>query len=173
MEKRKLTQAIVKEIYDYDPNTGIFFWKKGRPPVGKKAGWLDGGGYIKLSIFGVKYTAHRIAFLYMTGEFPPKGMNVDHIDGCKINNKWNNLRLADQHQNGYNRKANGGYGHKGIVRTGNRKRYIAKITANGKFMHLGIFDTADEAAHAYNKAAIKYHGEFAVLNPVGVEYEPS
>jgi hypothetical protein len=92
---------------------------------------------------------------------------IDHQDGDPRNNRRQNLRPAKQSQNMCNRdippnKA----GFKGVCKTGNigGKPYWARISINGRRIYLGVYDTAEAAARAYNKAALKYHGEFARLN---------
>jgi HNH endonuclease/AP2 domain len=93
-------------------------------------------------------------------------LQIDHKDHDPLNNRRTNLRLATQSQNQHNTfvKANSKTGIKGIHRTKNG-RYIARIMYQGKRLQLGYFQTSQEASEAYNKAAIKYHGEFALLNP--------
>jgi len=58
---------------------------------------------------------------------------------------------------------------KGVYRHKRDGKYYAKIRVKGETIHLGVFETIDEAAHAYNKAAIKFHGEFACINPIGTD----
>ena len=92
---------------------------------------------------------------------------VDHIDGDPLNNTRRNLRFANKSQNGANRKviqSNNTSGYKGITKRNNR--WLAQIGVKGNKMYLGSFLTREEAAKAYNVAAIKYFGEFARLNPI-------
>lgn len=96
----------------------------------------------------------------------PKGKQVDHIDGNRFNNQRSNLRICTQSQNCMNRKATtkGSSGFRGVHKT--KYSYQARIEVSGKKMNLGHFKEPMEAAIAYNKAAVKYHGEFAVLNDI-------
>ena len=101
---QEITQQELKRVLHYDPETGIFKWivnagAKGRGRAGDVAGTND-QGYIKIIIAGKKYRAHRLAFLYMNGNFPKNA--VDHIDGNRGNNKWTNLREATVTDNNRN-----------------------------------------------------------------------
>jgi hypothetical protein len=99
----KLTQEYLKSILHYCPDTGIFIWLKptsNRVSVGKQAGSLEIFGYITISINGLPYKAHRLAFLYMLGKFPIE--EVDHIDNIRCNNAWVNLRECTSSQNSCN-----------------------------------------------------------------------
>jgi hypothetical protein len=94
----------------------------------------------------------------------PEGIHVDHINGNKLDNRKENLRLATPTQNQGNSKIpkNNKTGYKGVfqVRSG---KFVAQIKINYKSTHLGTFDTAEQAAEAYNKAASDYFGEFKRL----------
>ena len=95
------------------------------------------------------------------------GLLVDHVDGDGLNNTRGNLRLATQAQNLYNRgpQKNNVSGYKGVSKTKSRLgRWAAAIKADGKLHHLGVFDSVEKAAHAYDSAAIALHGKFAYLN---------
>ncbi len=95
----------------------------------------------------------------------PKGMEIDHIDRNKLNNTRQNLRIVDRGLNNQNRKASGECEYFGVYIKKNRtKKYVAQIRANGKRETLGHYLTAEEAAFAYNKAAIRLLGEDARLN---------
>ena len=88
----KLTQQRLKQVLGYDPKTGIFRWKVRRPKrkPGDQAGCLNKEGYVKISVDGASYTAHRLAFFWMTGKWPTP--MTDHFNGIRNNNRWENLR---------------------------------------------------------------------------------
>jgi hypothetical protein len=95
---------------------------------------------------------------------------VDHIDRDPLNNERSNLRFCTKQQNQRNqgmRKCNSS-GYKGVARVKHSPRWRAFLKVSYKQIHLGMFDTKEEAALAYNRAALKYYGEFACLNVIGV-----
>ena len=96
----------------------------------------------------------------------PEGMQTDHADRNGINNQRKNLRIVTNSQNQMNKKrqSNNSSGFMGVDFHSGTKKYRARINKKGKQIHLGIFNTAKEAAHAYDAAARKYHGEFATTN---------
>ncbi len=95
----------------------------------------------------------------------PRGMEVDHINGDKLDNRRCNLRLATRAQNSFNRKpVNAASGFKGVYFQDGR--YKAALQFQRRTVHLGHYDTAKEAAHAYNEAATEYYGDFASLNKI-------
>lgn len=94
----------------------------------------------------------------------PIGKEVDHINGDGLDNRRCNLRLTDRAGNCQNRQKRGD-GYKG-VKDNKYGRWEARIQFNKRSLHLGTFDTAQQAAEAYNDAAVQYHGEFARLNVI-------
>ena len=167
-----LTQNYLKTILDYNPETGIFLWRKRYDVLkrlntrfaGKQAGWKDKDRYTfyrRIRINGKEYSAHRLAWLYMTGSFPEPGLDIDHIDGNGLNNRFKNLRLATRTQNLINSRVykTNKLGIRGVHRQGNR--YIAGINLQGKRVYLGCFKTPEEASAAYSEAAKKHFGDYA------------
>lgn len=163
----ELTQGRLRELLDYCPETGVFTRKvrAANVPAGAVAGCLRPSGYLVISIDDKLRRAHQLAWLYMTGEWPPRFL--DHRDLNKSNNRWVNLRLATKSQNQANiglTKSNAS-GLKGVsrYRAGEKygKPWQAGIGKDGKTFHLGHFPTKEDAHAAYCEAANKLFGEFA------------
>ena len=155
------SQARLKELLDYNEDTGEFRWKKpssNRLKQGDKAGTKQ--DYIRIQIDGKIYQAQRLAWMYMTGEDPGK-YEIDHRDENKYNNAFSNLRKATSSTNKMNVKTPkiNSTGFKGVQKM--RNKYAAHICKNGKQYHLGVYKTPEEAHKAYCEAADKYFGEFA------------
>lgn len=160
----EITQELVKKLFKYDPKEGILRWnyRKQGSRLGRIAGYFSkGSGHYYTSIGHVGYYTHIIIWLYMTGEWPT--ILIDHKDGNKINNKWENLRLATKSQNGMNAKlrVDNTSGCKGVYRHKPSGKWHVRIHANNVAYSLGYFATYEEAVAARREAEIKYHGEFA------------
>lgn len=162
--RERIDARRLREVLSYDPETGEFFWLVGIKGVcaGDRAGGLSRSrGYWRIQLDGQRHTAHRLAWLYMTGEWPRD--QIDHINGIRTDNRFANLREATNAQNGANssKRENTTSKYKGVDRRG--KRWRAQIRSGGKKYCLGMFDTPEEAYAAYCAAARKFHGEFARL----------
>lgn len=153
----------VRRLLDYDPKTGIFRWREwrgGTAHAGTIAGSLDSHGHRQIKLYGALYAAQNLAWLYVTGEWP-SGI-IDHRDGDRDGNRFDNLRPATKAQNNKNRRrhTNNRSGFKGAyfhIRVG---RWAAQIKSERVAHHLGYFDTPEEAHAAYCRASEKLHGEF-------------
>lgn len=150
-----ITQEYLHSVLNYNPLTGIFTRKSG-----KIAGFTELKGYRSLKINYKSYKEHRLAWLYIYGEFPKN--QIDHINGIKDDNRIQNLRLATASENMINRKIfkNSKSPYKGITFHKNQKKWTAKIQVNKKRLWLGSFNSAEDALLAYNEASKKYHGAF-------------
>ena len=145
----------------YDPHTGEFTWKVkiGNVVPGRRAGRIN-KGYVGIQIDHVKYAAHRLAFLYMTGEMPKQF--VDHINTNKSDNRFANLRLANRSQNttNYGLRRSNKSGYKGVSWNEKKRKWISRVTFNGKVYQSGSYKTPKEAYQAYLSKAKELHGEF-------------
>lgn len=167
--KNDLTAEQVRAALDYDLETGLFRWRERQDMracwnskhAGKIATYRNSAGYIGVRLNGVLRYAHRLAWLYVYGEWPDG--DVDHINRDKADNRIENLRLATRSQNNANscRPRTNTSGFKGVSWSNAVGRWKAEIRARGKRYHLGYFDTPEEAHTAYCAAAKELHGEFA------------
>ena len=159
-----ITQEILKEQLTYNPETGLFTFnkKKGGMPIGSIAGYVQKDGYVCISINGVQYKAHRLAWLYIHGAFPLE--QLDHINLKKDDNRITNLRPATRSQNHMNRRvySNNKLGLKGVHLAGTK--YRALIKKDGKQICLGLYKTAEEASKVFQEAARLMHGEYSRLS---------
>jgi hypothetical protein len=158
-----ITIDRLKEVLDYDPQTGIFTWKvrtAKRTIVGDTAGCPNKKGYIYIRIDTVNYRANVLAWFYVTGQWPSD--QIDHENCKRGDNRFSNLREATCTNNAHNRpmRKTNTSGYTGVFWRKGTRRWQAKIMINRKYIHLGCFDEAPDAARAYKEAAKKYHGEF-------------
>ncbi len=166
-----LTASRLRELLVYEPDTGIFRRRTdvicGNKRVRLKAGDIAGGktkkGYIHITVDGHRAYAHRLAWLYVHGEWPAQ--HIDHINGDVSDNRISNLRPATPQENQWNSKKprTNTTGFKGVTRVKSSGRYIAQIHyANGS-KYLGSFLTAEEAHQAYAEASARLHGHYGRL----------
>lgn len=156
-----LTAARLREVVCYDPETGAFAWRGGRGRAYRKIGTRHPLGYLRICVDGRDYLAHRLAWLYVHGEWPAD--QIDHRNGRRQDNRIANLRLASNPENHQNRKLqrNNRSGHPG-VREVAPGRWIAAIKTRGARRHLGTFGTFEEARDARIAAKTQDHA----FNPV-------
>ena len=184
-EREALTAEYVRQILDYNPETGEFRWKERTPEMfedtsqrsknnrcaiwngryaGSIAGGINGVGYRFVWVDRRRpYLAHRLAWLYMIGEWPKN--EIDHIDGDSLNNRFSNLREATRSENEHNTgvRSNNTSGYKGVCWNGKASKWQSQIMVRRRKIYLGIFDRIEDAAAAYAKAARELHGDFARL----------
>jgi hypothetical protein len=149
----------IEEWLSYDKDTGIVSWAK-RPNrrirIGDPAGTVTPGGYLRVKVLGELHYAHRIAW-HMTFGYQPTE-EIDHIDGDKLNNQLANLRVVDRATNCQNKRrpmSRNALGVLGVYEAYGRFR--ADIGINKKTVHLGAFDTAEQAHAAYLEAKRLHH----------------
>jgi hypothetical protein len=137
-----ITQAQLKQLLHYCPETGQFIWrhKRGRQAAGSVAGTLTFCSHISISINGKRHYAHRLAYLYMTGDWPLE--QVDHINHDGADNRWSNLRLVSYLENCQNVPLYAGNksGVCGVFWEASRQKWKAYITVSKKRIELGRFD---------------------------------
>ena len=145
----------------YDPESGVIRW------INSPAGWIEGGaeagsihkasGYRHIGLGGKKYRAHRLAWLLHHRQWPTA--EIDHINGDRLDNRMANLRLATYAQNQQNRSRDkrNKSGFTGVSWDRGTQKWRAKICIDRRQVHLGVFDTAEEAAAAYAAAKAELH----------------
>lgn len=179
--------TMITELITLEPATGKLFWKPRQPhhfsakgqrsPQGCCNNWnsryankecltaIGTHGYRWGNFMGKALLAHRAAFFLANGYMPGY---VDHINGDKLDNRPTNLREATNGQNIANSKSREGSSSKYLGVSWNKvnRNWTAYITSNWKGRHIGSYATEEQAALAYNKAAIETHGEYARLNVI-------
>lgn len=159
-----LTQERLKELFDYNSETGWFTnrFTRGVAAKGQRAGCPSGHGYRKIGVDYCKCYEHHLAWLYIYGEWPGE---IDHKDGDGSNNAIENLRPATRSQNNFNSdRLTGASGLRGAYWDSKSSSWYSKIQVDGQVHHLGMFRTAEEAHVAYRAAADRMAGEFARHN---------
>lgn len=162
-KRNDLTAEFVRSFLDYDPETGIFTWRakiatKGRYLPGQVAGSRK-KFHVMIGLIGHRYCAHRLAWLWMTGEWPVAEVDHGNLDG--FDNRWINLRAATRSQNNANTSNRSDISPFKRVRFDRRRgKWQARIKYDGHEKHLGYFTTAEEASEAYRKAAQEHWGEY-------------
>lgn len=160
----------LKSILDYNPDTGEFTWKVDRGGLAK-AGNIAGSLVLDKRDFNSKYyyimadrkmyKLHRLAYFYVTGT-DPGDMQIDHINGNTLDNRFENLRLATNAQNSknYKKPITNKSGFKGVSWCKQNKKWYAQIKVNNKKIYLGRYNSKLYAALVYARAAKKYFGEW-------------
>lgn len=157
----KLTAERLRELLHYDPKTGIFARRtsiSSRSRAGDKVGFSHGNGYLKTLIDGVSFRMHRLAWLYMKGEWPKD--QIDHRNTVRSDNRWDNLRELTGRENTHNQRKphkNNSTGFLGVKRSRRGHRFTAAIGLNGVRRHIGSFATAEKAHAAYVITKRKLH----------------
>lgn len=144
----KSTGVALVDDEDYE-RISQFLWHESRNGFNRYARSADGKGQ------GTALKMHRVVLGLQAGD-----PMVDHIDGNGLNNQKANLRLVSPRENQWNSRRRGN-GRKGVCRATRRGYWRARILVNGKRIHLGTFNSEEEAAAAYAEAAKLHFGEFA------------
>lgn len=156
-----LLQSILKTFLHYHPDTGVFtrvISRSSNANAGEAAGSLHKAtGYIHISINGKKYPAHRLAWLYVNGEWPDA--SIDHINRNKSDNRIANLRVATSAENQQNRQKNKNNtsGIQGVYWDKRTSKWQAQIMLARKCIYIGRFKSIGAAVAARNAAKAKFH----------------
>jgi len=163
---RSLTAKRLRELLDYNHETGVFT-RRSRNAQHAVAGAVAGSrhrlGYLTISVAGTTNLAHRLAWLYMFGEWPTDGLDIDHINGVKHDNRISNLRLSTRSQNCCNRpmRSDNTTGYSNVYFDRSRLSYYAEVRAGGRKRRLCGFASPEAAYVAARELQIEFHGAFA------------
>jgi len=160
MTKRDLSLARLREVLSYDAQSGQFTWLKptsNRVRPGGVAGTPSGHGYLRVSVDGATYYAHRLAWFWIHGAMPK--CEIDHRDGCRSNNRAANLREAAHQENSQNQRlrSTNKSGFHGVSWSARHAKWVACIHVLGKKRHLGLFLDPTSASRAYLAAKASAH----------------
>lgn len=162
-EMTKITPQELRDWLDYNPETGVFTWRKatGKVAAGSVWGSDHSGGYKDGSIRYQRMYLHRAAWAHVHGEWPTGP--VDHINGVRSDNRIANLRVVTTQGNQANSRIgkNNTSGLKGVYYNKQCRKWVANICVNYKSRSLGLFSTPEEAHARYMEEAIKVFGEYA------------
>lgn len=165
-----LTHERLLELVEYDPYTGYFHNRKMRSPTALK-GQISGTsrpdveGRLHISLQGKTYSKQRLAFFYMKGKWSDK--YIDHINGVRNDNRWDNLREANESQSAANRKCSNKLGIKGVHRTKYGK-YEVNVNVNGKQRNMGTYADLRDATFVSRKCAEDFHEGYARRSAYGL-----
>jgi hypothetical protein len=162
VKNESLTAEVLRSLLDYNESTGEFTRKvdRRRWKAGQKVGHSLKHGYSVIGLNYCTYHAHRLAWLYAHGEWPP-GM-LDHINGDRTDNRICNLRLATPATNSQNqRRARSDNKSSGVLGVSQHptsgRRFRAKLHYKGCTLHLGMYDSPEEAHDVYVKVKRALH----------------
>ena len=152
----KLTQSQLQSIFTYDPFTGVVTWTHGvsNMPANSIAGCTNQSGYKVVTVEGKSFRLQRVIWILMFGHIPD-GFYVDHINGNKLDNRLQNLRLATNSQNQQNRPApkNNTSGYRGVTWHKQANKWMARLCHNKRRITIGFYDTPHEAYQAFKNEA--------------------
>ena len=158
-----LAKNLMSVLFDYNEETGDLIWKLPsylKQRKGEAVGFINEKGYKEVCLNHRRYRIHRLVYFMHYGDVPDI---LDHINNDRTDNRIENLRPADSSQNSYNRKLVGSNksGIKGVYWSKHNNKWRGQIKVRGKKLHIGYFDTLEEAAVIMKPAREKLHGEFA------------
>lgn len=157
-----LTQDLLHELFDY--RDGELFWKVNsgnrKNLAGSKAGTINNSGYASVCVNQKEHLVHRLIYAMFHGSFD--GI-IDHIDGNKLNNRVENLRIASYSQNSFNSKLykSNKTGVKGVSYVAKFGKFVARCQTAGKSKYLGAFDSLEQADFVLRAYRLESHKEFA------------
>lgn len=157
---QKPTQARLKELFDYDPDTGLVTRRttvNNKAKIGERLARKTTGGYIQVSVDRRLYALHRLIWMWVYGEYPQD--HIDHINRVRDDNRLSNLRVVTHAENMLNKAvySSNWTGTPGVTWYSRGSKWVARISAKGRRMHLGYFPSMEAAKEAYLKAKEMHH----------------
>ena len=161
----KRLPSNLREAFYLDPASPSGLSKKTELENLQPVGWLERHGYWRIKFKGQKYWAHRVCYYLHTGK-DPYDLEIDHIDGNTQNNQPENLRACSISLNQANQKLSqrNTSGYKGVTWKATKNKWSAQISCSGRYFYLGLYDSALDAAKAYDVAALEMFGNHAKTN---------
>lgn len=161
--KLEITAAFLQHMLRYDDKTGALWWRHdgwGERPhkANTRAERIGSNGYLRVTVRGRHIAAHRVAWAVVTGRFPVG--QIDHVNGCKSDNRMSNMRDVDATTNSENKRVAYSNNKSGLLGASFDKktgRYMARVYVDGKRHYVGQFDTPEEAHLAYVAAKRELH----------------
>lgn len=182
--KNEVTPETLRKLLEYRADTGLFFWRERGPEwftstayrtaqgcannwnarhAGNPAfSYIGSHGYYCGRVFQQMFLAHRVAFAIQEGVWPPHF--IDHVNGCRTDNRWSNLRPCTRTENNRNSRGYGGSGYIGVYKNTNSSGYSARVYADGVTYYCGSGPDPQELAVIRDKKALDVHGKYASLN---------
>lgn len=161
MTKETLTRNELTRLLSYDPDKGVFTnnvkRNSRRAAPGSVCGSLTTDGYVSIQIANKKYQAHRLAWLYMTGDWPKN--ELDHINRDRSDNRWANLREVSRIENSWNTgpQRRNTSGHKGVTWHRRNKKWQVQMRVKKQTHYIGQFDSLEDAVLARKTAELRLY----------------
>ena len=155
----RITQDRLIELFHYQAGNLIREASRGNSKAGSTIGTKDSHGHLQVYVDGKNYGVHRLVWLYHHGYWPKE---LDHINGVRDDNRIENLREVTRQQNMFNRKATSGSTskYKGVSWKPKNNKWVAQCCIGGKVKYLGLYDSEEQAAKAYNNYIERFHGKY-------------
>lgn len=152
-----ITQTRLKELFDYDPLTGLFTRKRKTAIRGHKAAAPNSRGYFRTGVDNQRFLTHRLIWLFVYGVWPKH--EIDHKNRNNGDNRLDNLRdiSPSENQHNHGKNINNSSGFTGVSWDAFNRKWVAAISARQKQYHLGRFDCPKTASEAYQAAKRIHH----------------